>query len=61
MPEPLGSLIFIAGIDKTFAPWRRIFQEEARTPGVPRARGFGSDPAGGLVDKIGIIRPPRFG
>lgn len=61
MPEPLSSLIFIAGIDKTFAPWRQTFQMEARIPGVSRARGFAGGPAGGSVDKMGIIRLPRFG
>lgn len=32
MPKLLSVLIFIARSDKTFAPWRRIFQAEAQSP-----------------------------
>lgn len=52
MPQQLSLLIFIAQSDKTFAPWRRIFQAEAWRRG---ARVSGQE-GEGLVGKGGIAR-----
>lgn len=58
MPQQLSLLIFIAQSDKTFAPWRRIFQAEARRRG---ARRLVSELGGeGVVGKGGIARLLRF-
>lgn len=57
MPQPLNLLIFIVSSDETFAPWRWIFQVEARSPGISGARVVVSEPGGeGLVDKTGVVR-----
>lgn len=61
MPRPLSLLIFIAWSDKTFAPWRRIFQPQARNPDVSADTGFASDPRGeSAVCKIELVRFLRF-
>lgn len=61
MPEPLSSLICIAGIDKPFRSLEADFSGGGAKPRCLQSQGFASDPAGGLVDKMGIIRLPRFG
>lgn len=61
MPRPLSLLIFIAWSDKTFAPWRRIFQPQARNPDVSADTGFASDPRReSAVCKIELVRFLRF-
>lgn len=61
MPRPVSLLIFIAWSDKTFAPWRLIFQPQARSPDVSADRGFASDPTGeSAVCKIELVRFLRF-
>lgn len=61
MTGPLSLLIFIAWSDKTFAPWRRVFQAQARSPDVSGARGFPSDLGGkSVVGKMETVRLLRF-